>query len=308
MTQTRAIGRILVCLALALLVLGPGARAGAAKRRVLVFPLTGAIPGDPGDGLERFTQVIARAAGLAGADVIVGSTSFDDAAALAGCGTADAACLGQVAAALSADEVVVGQVAPAAGGAGAVVTVQLFRAGAVDERTVTLHGPDVDAMETQLAREAPPWFVGPSSITPPPDDKITPPPPDEPPPPPPGKRGFARVGTGWWVLAGAGVALAAGGGYFLMEGQSRQDEIDAAPTRTAQDLERLRELEDEGERDMKIGGGLLIGGGVLFAVSGAIILYQGLSAEAAPAKAGRVDVGIVPLRGGGAVTLEVRWP
>lgn len=307
--------------ALALLAVSAPARAGA--RRVLVFPLAGAVPGHGAAALDRLTRVIARSAGLAGAEVTIGGASFDDTAALVGCGAPDAACLSQVATSLRVDELVVGTVQAADAGS-ATVTLRFFRDGAVTEHVFTLPAGDLDTMVQRLAREAPAIFVGSSEPPPPPpeaDPTPAPPFPSAPPPPvnpaPPavtpdpeprgtaGPRGFARVGATWWVVAAAGVGLAGAGGWLLLEASALQDEVDAAPTRTAADLDRLVELEDEGERYTILGNGLLIAGGAAVAVGGAMILYRGLAAERErPA----FSVTPMPLRGGGALVLELPLP
>ena len=266
------------------------ASASAAPRQVLIFQLTGAVPDDPGGALGRLTQVVARAAGLTEAEVAIGQVTFEDTAALAGCGSTDAVCLAEIARALRVDDVVLGDVGLGAAAGTVDVSLTAFVDGTITQRTFTLSATTVDAMVAQLAREVPALFVGPSegaptapAAAPELPSHLAPGRPPAPPaaaePPPAGEGGFRveRTSTSAWLIAGAGLALAGTGVAFLAIASGRQDEVDAARLETVADFERVSALEDEGRRFTAIGDGMLIGGAVGLAVGGALILYQGLS-------------------------------
>jgi hypothetical protein len=260
----------------------------AEEKQVLVFPLTGHLAKPPGDAvLPRLTQVVARAAGLTGAKVSTSRASFEDGAALAGCAAPEPTCLGSVAEALAVDHVVLGHVEPVAGGS--KVVLYAFVNGKLTTREFVLATGSDDQVVEQMARETPAVFVGDkpgAPIEPPPpredeEKKPTQAPPAAVTPPPRDEGGFRadRVPAGAWWLAGGGAALAAGGAVFLGLAVSKQGEVDDAPTATAADLARLRDLEEEGELYTNVGNGLLVGGGLALVGGGAWILYRGYSSE-----------------------------
>jgi hypothetical protein len=285
--------------------------AQASPRRAIVFPLAGEVPGAP-KAPAQLTQVVARAAGLAGADVTVSATAFDEAAAMAGCAGADVACLADVAASVGADEIAVGLVRPRGGAV--VVALTLYRDGAITEHEFELAG-DLDAMVKQLAQESATIFVGaaraapaPAAEAPEPVDPVTEPPPAPRAPRPARRSGGGSAGVVGWVLVGGGVAAVAAGGYFGMRSSDAQEEIDAAPVGSGAELDRLAELEDRGARDAMLGNVLLVGGGALAAAGAAVLVYRHLSADGGGDEGGDVAITAVPLRGGAAVALEVPLP
>jgi hypothetical protein len=290
----------LICVAI--LVMAAAGSAAAEARRVLVFPV------GEGEPASRFTKVIARAAGLTGAEVTIGGASFDDTAALAGCADQEVDCMKAVAASLGADEVVVGTFQTGS------VALRRYHQGQITTHTVAVTGTE-DEMVAQLARDVAPIFVGSTPVPekePDPPKKPDPPPviikkPIEKPLPPPvvEKRG---VSAAWWIVAGGGVALLAGGGYFLLQAGSTQDEVDAAPTNTVMDLDRLAALEDEGATQATIGSVLAISGGALLVVGGIAIVLQATGGTPAPERTGSITITPAILRGGAAVTLELSLP
>jgi hypothetical protein len=251
-------------------VLAGAGQAQADEPRVLVLPFSGSVPNAP-DGTQRLTQVVARAAGLTGAEVVIGQATFADAAALAGCSEETPGCFKQLADSLKVDEVVIGDVSPAADGASVTITLKHFQNGEINEKSLTVSAGSIGDMVKRVAREVPRLMVqgGEASETPP--DRIpattTPEGPSPEPSPVADDRGSrpGRVGALPWVLMGTGVALAAAGGGFLYAARKKQDDVDAAPIHDAGDFERLVDLEDKGDRYTKIGQGLLIGGGALVA-------------------------------------------
>jgi len=282
----------------------------AGPRRVLVLPFSGEVSG-AADGAGRLTQVVVRAAGLTGDEVIGGQATFEDAATLAGCADRSADCLGRVAAALHADGLVIGTISASADGSQVALEVQIFADGTTQTRTVTLEAGDIDAMVDQLARQAPGLFLGdapaPQEPPPPPvEPEATPPPAPAAPPraAPRDDGGFrlGRVGALPWLVLGSGVALAGAGVGFLVLAGNRQDQVDAFDPHTVADFQKLVELEDQGVRYNRIGNGLLIAGGVA-AITGAVLVV--LEGRAHPGSTS-VSVAPVPLPGGLAVSLAVR--
>ena len=310
MTLARFASFLVLCAAL---VVHAGS-AHADDKRVLVFPLTGTVPGAPADTLTRLTQVIARSAGLTGAEVVVGQASFDDTAVLAGCASPDPACLSQVAQSLSVDHVVLGVVTPGPGGDTIEVALTAFVNGKLTQKKFTLQITNIDAMVEELAGEVPALFLASKRAEREPEPVAKPKPRPKPrpelvaPPPPPPESGFrgGRVSALSWVLAGSGLVAAGAGGVALVMARDRQAEVDGAPTATGQDLERLRDLEDEGELYTRAGNALLIGGGAALLVGGVIVLYQGYSGGGDE----RPRVSLSPMLGpaGAGVTLQVTLP
>jgi len=214
-------------------------------------------------------------------------------------------------------------VAPGAAAGTITVTLTTFRDGEVATHTITVAGDTLDVVQKALAREVAPLFVGkaegggPGESPPPPEDPTggpTDPAPSSPPVAPTKptastsleRGGFARVHAAWWIVAGVGLATTAAGVYFAADAASIQDDVDAAPTGSFDELTQLEALEDEGARKARLGGALLIGGGVTLAAGAAMILYQGLAPASASDRETRI--GVVPLRGGGVFTFEVSLP
>jgi hypothetical protein len=254
----------------AAVLLGGGAVARADEPRVLVLPFSGSVPNAP-DGATRLTQVVARAAGLTGADVVVGQATFADAAALAGCSEETPECFKLVADSLRVDEVVIGDVSPTADGGSVTITLKHFQQGAVAEKSLTVSAGSIDEMVKRVAREVPRLMVAGGEGSEPPPDRIPSTTPERAPVgpnPAPVERDDhrpGRIGVLPWVLMGSGVALAAAGGGFLFAAKKKQDDADGAPIHDADDFERLVDIEDKGARYTRIGQGLLIGGGVVVA-------------------------------------------
>jgi hypothetical protein len=298
-------------LAVALLAIAAsGGLARADEGRVLVLPFSGSVPNAP-DGTQRLTQVVARAAGLTGAEVVIGQATFADAAALAGCSEETPQCFKLVADSLKVTEVVIGDVAPTADGASVTITLKHFQNGEINEKSLTVSG-SIDDMVKRVAREVPRLMVagGETSETPPDRIPATTAPAAEPTPaaPPPerdsGRRG--RIGPLPWVLMGSGVALAAAGGGFLYMAKKKQDDVDGAPIHDADDFERLVDLEDKGDRYTKIGQGLLIGGGAVLATGVVWALVRRASGSEETAEPS-MAVQAAPLDGGVGFAVSRAW-
>jgi hypothetical protein len=294
-----------------------GGHAAASPGRVLVLPLSGEVPGAP-EAPSRLTQVVGRAAGLTGADVIIGEATFADAAVMVGCSEEAPSCLSMLADALQVDHVVIGSLAMTPDEASVVVTVKVFRNDEIEERAYHLPGDDLEGMVQTLARDLPGLFLPSSAAEPPPPAPVAKEPaPDEPAPavtiaeptPPPSERsgGFdlRRVGPLPWVVTAGGVLLAGSGAGFLWMARDRQREVDRAPLRDLDDFHRVTALEDEGARYATLGNGLLIGGGAAVVVG---VVLIALDARAAPARDPALSLTPVPLSGGAGVTLTLRIP
>lgn len=312
--MTCIVNRILLALlALAVVLAAPAGVAHAATKKVLVFRLTGSVPGAGDAALDRLTQVVARSAGLTGAEVTTGKVSVEDAGALAGCASLDAACLAQIAAVLHVDHVVLGEVTPAADGASIDVALTAFVDGKVTQEKYTIAVAPIDTMVEQLAREVPSLFVGSRTSGPGPGDEAAPATQASPAPaaatpaPPPAPRAHVRP-YAWWITGG-GAALAAGGAIFLVLAQGKQDDVNGAPTGSVDDFHHLQDLEDQGARDTTIGNVLLVAGGAALATGVALVLYQTFThptEEGAPPSKVALRPLVAP--GAGGLTLELTWP
>lgn len=297
-------------LALVAALLAGGGLARADEPRVLVLPFSGSVPNAP-DGTQRLTQVVARAAGLTGAEVVIGQATFADAAALAGCSEETPECFKQVADSLKVSEVVIGSVEPTADGGSVTITLKHFQNGDINEKSLTVSTGSIDDMVKRVAREVPRLMVsgGETSETPP-DDRIPSTAPEATPTSPTpaehdrGRPG--RVGALPWVLMGTGVALAGAGGGFLYMAKKKQDDVDAAPIHDTGDFERLVDLEDKGDRYTKIGQGLLIGGGALLATGVVWALVRRASGSEESSES-TLAVEAAPLDGGVGFALSRAW-
>lgn len=272
-------------LVLLVVALAPGA-AHAEQKKVLVLPFSGDLPANaPADGLARLTAVVARSGGITGAEVNVGQASFADTATLVGCSTENAECLGKVAEALGVDQVVTGTVEVTGDGDTVVVELKLFKDQGVVEKSLELPAPSFAAVIEGLARDVPALFVSERDPEPEPESAPEPEPAPEPIAPPitepPSIRDTAEssggIGAAPWIVGAVGLAALGGGGALLYLARDRQDQVDSAPTASAADLDRLEELEDEGEQFTLAGNALLIGGGVAIAAAATLAVIRGLS-------------------------------
>jgi hypothetical protein len=289
-------------------------RADADRRRVLVLPLSGSVPGAP-DGLPQLTEVVARAAGLTGEDVTIGRAPFADAAALVGCDEESVECFAALAESLRQDALVIGSVEPSADGSKVVVSLKVFRAGEIEEASFELAGESIDDIVEALARRLPRLFLGNTTEpAPPPEPEAEPTAGPEPlplVPDPSGPRDAGPSGRGVgvapWLVSGAGLALVGGGIGFLLVATSRQSEVNSAPIRDVDDFERLVEIEDRGARYMKIGNGLVIGGGLIAATGAALFVIRRMSGSGAYEETS-VSVAPALIPDGAAVSVRVRLP
>src|SRR5688572_15455543 len=125
-------------------------------------------------------------------------------------------------------------------------------------------------MAEELSESATELFPG---AKPPPEKPQEAPPLSDtaPPPAPPPEETEPAPGSGFslgavkpyaWGIAGGGAALMVIGGAFLLSAGSVQNDIDAAPTDTFEDLDRLRTLEDTARTRYVVGDVALITGAV----------------------------------------------
>src|SRR6185503_3328539 len=101
----------------------------------------------------------------------------------------------------------------------------------------------------------------------------------------------SRVKPWAWAVAGSGVGLVAVGSLLLIASQSKQGEVDDAPTDTVDDLEHLADLEASGRRDARWGNLCVVVGGVAALAGGFFIWRQGRTVSS--------EVTVVPDAGDG---------
>lgn len=247
--------KVLLTLYLATWVVATGP-AHAAPRKVLVLALDG-----DADPLTRqqIALSIQRSAGVDGAQVTGGDTTFPETAMAVGCDAQATACAELVRTTLGVDELVYGTATAAPDGTQVVVH---RKAGteAETQRTVVIRREDPPARtEGQLA---PLFGGGPRQVT-------TPPPTPEAPRPAYDNRKRTR-----------GILFAAGGGAAFIVGLALwsakdgiQKDINGAPTSTAEDFARLEDLETDALL-YAMAGNVLVLGGLGLAGYGAWILYE----------------------------------
>lgn len=315
MTNSRRLApsrrRCVRLLVVAAVLFGGDRLARADDPRVLVLPFSGSVPNAP-DGTARLTQVVARAAGLTGAEIVMGQATFADAAALSGCSEQTPECFKQLADSLRVDEVVIGDVAPTPDGSSVTITLKHFQAGEIKEKSLTVSTGSIDEMVKRVAREVPRLMVPGGETSEPPPDRIPDTAPEQQPlapdqaPVDQDRARPGRIGVMPWVLMGSGVALAAAGGGFLFMAKKKQDDVDGAPIHDADDFERLVDLEDQGDRYTKIGQGLLIGGGALLATGAVWALLRRTSGSGETSEPA-IAVQAAPQAGGAGLVVSGGW-
>ena len=118
--------------------------------------------------------------------------------------------------------------------------------------------------------------------------------------PEPTERGFAlkRIRLTTWAVLGGGVASLATGVVFLSLAQSRQSDIDEAPTDTIEDIRRLVELEDSAMQRSALGFAFVGFGVAALAVGGVLAARDGRRPPTATMAIGASDDGFFATFGG----------
>jgi hypothetical protein len=212
--------------------------ASAAPRKVIVLPLDGDVDASTKATLDDLVDKLATS--IPG-DVTHGDTTFNETAAALGCDPNKNACIDNVLATLAVDEIVWGTATTADGQT--TVTVRRATIGTpAHEQTAIIAATDpAETVEPQLA----PLF-GVASVVPVGSGSaegsgsaVEP----EPAPAPV---------VAWSQQKKLGVGLAVGGGALVIVGlamwaseSSVQSDIDAAPDRSPDDIQHLRDLEDK---------------------------------------------------------------
>ncbi|HUH01642.1 MAG TPA: hypothetical protein VML75_06580 [Kofleriaceae bacterium] len=285
-----------------------------AARRVMVIPLTGAVPDRP-DINRSFSRAVSRVAAVGGSEVLDADVSLEDAAALVGCMPKEGGCLDEIAQSLGVEEILFGRLEPAAGGA-VRVSLTYHRLGDTVERSFEVAAGDVANQARQVARETASLLSGhetPPPVEPDPTPTPVPTPVTDPvptpvvAPPPEGDQpgALGRVRARSWIALGAGVALSGAGALFYTRARSGQAEIDDAPTETPDDFRRLVDLEADADRDAMIGNALVIAGGAAL-ITGAVLAV--LDSRSSRAERRSSSVRVVPTTGGAQVFLTMELP
>lgn len=264
--------------------------------------LVASFQGDDPAVAKKLTAVMSEAA--KGGGGAVSESSLDDVLALAGCASPpEQSCLAAAPAMLEVDRLVVGRVETR--GDETIVHLTLVGGdGTTQEREVALRG-DGDAQAEAFERHAAAFLAG----EPPPADEVAAPPVVPPPAEvvaeapadeaPAVGFSFDRVEPWTWGVVGGGAGLMLIGALLLNSASGVQDEVDAAPTDTAADLDRLADLEDEGRSKTRWGNLTLLVGTAAVATGAYFVVRQG--------RAGERPVRVVPtaVEGGAGVSLVI---
>ncbi len=272
------------------------------QARVLVLPVEGSAPKALGMIGRDVGDALARGAARTTTDVSRSTATLAETAVIVGCEPSEAGCLDAVAAALNVDQLLIAQISAAEGDAVVAITAVTREAQPV-EQSFTIHQAtrkdDLRSLE-----EAVPVMLEAGEARKH-DRKVEPdPPPDDHPPPPdphPIETPAPRISWTPLYVAGSGAAVAFAGVIFWGLAAGKQDQIDGASTATADDLDRLSDLESQARLRATFGNVLVIGGSI--AVAGGIgwWLYQRRGSDRS------VSVAPAPMPGGGGVAIGGTW-
>jgi hypothetical protein len=279
--------------------------------RVLVLPLEGKGPPSP----ARLAEVIVRVAGERGARPSLAETGLAETALLVGCDPALVPCLDAMAAALNVDHMVFGTVrrrgrsviveltVTARQQRPATVTVDIPARSdnaTVDERVAKEVTRLLEAFDIEARTPPPPEPAPPAAAEP----VATP----LPPAPPPERPRSGRVPLWTWSMLAGGVVVAAAGGAVWGSGYLQQSDVDDAPTATAADLEDLRDLEDDTELRLRVGGAVAITGVVIAATATVLAVRAGRDQpERQASRRLRPTIAATPVPGGAALAVFGRF-
>jgi len=261
-----------------------------------VFPLTGTdLPAERRGTADRLTRAIADSI-----DAEVSSVAIEDAAGLLDCDVEVTSCLELVSKSVGNKQLVFGTVIPGKGKA-LKVTLTRFRPGPDRQQQTYEISGETEAYPDELVRKAASLFGGarPTAVMTEPEEPVAPgvtatvPPIDEPPP--------GTITASTWALIGGGAVGVAIGIGFRVSASGISDDVNAFPQpQTREDFDRLTDLEDRGTRQTRLGTGLIVVGGVALAAG----VVRAVLQRKSPAPEERV-VGVMPIRGGAAIT--VTW-
>jgi hypothetical protein len=276
--------------------------------QILVIPLGGEISGNLKEAPERLTQVLTEQVRETGAVPVASQVDRADIAAVTGCPAESRECFDLIATTVDVNEVVFGTVLPAESGTGIDVTLTSIRPNELPmQRRFHLEANTPDAAEEEFAPKALAFLLRQEEEPAAAEVDLT-----VPPPPPPEKKqqqdmsrfSFRRVKPYSWGIAGGGLALLATGTYLLLKAGDKQDEVDNARVDTVTDMERLKDLEEDGKRLTAWGNGCLIAGAAIAVAGAALIAKQ---ASTRPEDSPRpVTVSPVAVRGGAGIAVTMR--
>jgi hypothetical protein len=243
--------------------------AATAEAEVLVLSFQG-------HDATKVQTAVSQALTSAGQDVKAGDTSFDDAAVLIGCDPKSDACADEVLSTLSVDEAVFGSSSKN----GEITVSRVERGKPRRQARVRLEqGQSLSAAVSPAVRQL---YDEPKPV-PPPEANPTPaePPISEPaieraarrPSPDSDAESTAQGSSGgrpyrtWAIVSWSGAGIAAVAGLLLwVDAGDLQDDIDRAPTNSADDLNALRDLEDRAETSSDWGNAMMVVGAGLAGV------------------------------------------
>ena len=276
------------------------ARADELDPRVLVLPVEGDTLPKMTALSEEVAEALGRGAGTVTTTVARATTTVADTAVIVGCDPAEPECLDAVAAALNVDQLLIARITASGTEDATVEVVAVTREAEPVTRSFPIHSASKDADLLALEQATPAMLEAGEARRKEKEEQEkekVPPPPDPPPPPPSeGKRSITPL-----FLAGGGVAIGIAGGVFWWLASGTQGEIDDAPTGTAEDLERLADLEGKARNQAMIGNVLVIAGGV--AIAGGVTWYL-LSPKK---RESRVQAAPLVLPGGGGIGISGSW-
>jgi len=269
--------------------------------RVLVIPVTGEAPKKLGALIKDVEAALSDGAGKTTPNVAKATASLDDTAVIVGCDPKEKDCLDQVAAALNVDQLLIADISTSGQDAVVDLTAVTREADPV-QQSFTIHAT-TRADDLKKLEDAVPVMLEAGEARVQEAHKVVPPPPPPPPPPhpvvvtppPPPPHATSRLPL---YVAGGGAAVAAIGSVFWMLESSKQDQIDAAPTRTGADLDRLASLESSAKLYANVGNVAVIAGGVAIAAGVGWYIYE---------KRHGHEVTVTPTAGGAAVTIGGTW-
>ena len=258
--------------------------------KVLVIPLTGKRSKTVAfNGPEVFTNALMGVSRSSGSRAVTSEVGKSDIIAITGCDDESPQCFDAVADVIGVDQMIFGSVEVDRDSNAQIVYLTLVQPStrSYNTKRIFVNAAEADAASKEFETKARPFVSGKLNLVVPKAIVVG----EGPPPLGPRVWNLGRVDKSTWGIVGTGTAALATGIAFAIVARGKQGEVDDSPIESADDFERLADLERSGRRYAQWGSGLMLVGGLAILDGIGLIIKQGyLESRAEPT----IEFSVVP--------------